>query len=138
MQIYNKAPTRQVATDWIINNISEGKTISIEHWDDSIPIYGQDKYKMLTLPMYEPDTPEKWVGIENTLSQTDYIIIASNRLYVPLMRLTNCATLPPDRCYLKTADYYKKLFPFHDCVSFPKLDLAYFLLTIYFLTLLKH
>ena len=38
------------------------------------------------------------------------MIIASNRLYVPLMKLTDCKDLPPFRCYKQTADYYKRLF----------------------------
>ncbi|HRN71473.1 MAG TPA: hypothetical protein PLS49_09955, partial [Candidatus Woesebacteria bacterium] len=43
------------------------------------------------------------------LQRTDYIIIASNRLYTPLQRLKDCKG-NTDRCYPKTAEYYQKLF----------------------------
>ena len=65
---------------------------------------------MLTLKLYNSDTSEKWKIINQELSKTDYIIISSNRLYTPLMRLTDCKKLPVGRCYTETAQYYKKLF----------------------------
>lgn len=110
LQIYTKPNTRISASKWINTVIPAGATLSIEHWDDSLPLYGQDKYNMQTLTLYDPDTTEKWQTINQQLAKTDYIIIASNRLYVPLQKLTDCKKLPPDRCYTQTADYYKKLF----------------------------
>ncbi len=110
LHIYTKPNTRVLASEWINKNILPGKTIALEHWDDGLPLYGIEKYHVLTLPLYDPDTPQKWTGINKQLIQTDYIIIASNRLYTPLMKLTNCEKLPPGRCYKETAQYYKKLF----------------------------
>jgi len=110
LQIYSKPNTRISASKWINDVISAGATLSIEHWDDSLPLSGQEKYNMQTLTLYDPDAPEKWQTINAQLSKTDYIIIASNRLYVPLQKLTNCEKLPPGRCYPQTAGYYKKLF----------------------------
>src|SRR5258706_2225897 len=79
MHIYTKQNTRVSATQWIQQNIPTGSSIAIEHWDDGLPLQGQEKYHMLTLPLYDPDSPEKWSNVNNMLSQTDYIIIASNR-----------------------------------------------------------
>ncbi|MBI2613853.1 MAG: glycosyltransferase family 39 protein [Candidatus Levybacteria bacterium] len=110
VNIYTKPNTRVLASEWINQNIPVGPTLAIEHWDDSLPLFGQEKYKMLTLPLYDPDTSEKWKTINQELSKTDYIIIASNRLYTPLMRLTDCKKLPVGRCYTQTSEYYKKLF----------------------------
>ena len=110
MQIYTRPNTRIQATEWITNTIPVGKSLAIEHWDDAVPILHQERYTMLTLPLYDPDTPEKWNNIISTLQQTDYIILASNRLYTPLQKLTNCEELPPTRCYSKTAEYYNYLF----------------------------
>ncbi|MBI4096901.1 MAG: hypothetical protein HY428_00605, partial [Candidatus Levybacteria bacterium] len=87
-----------------------GKILAIEHWDDSLPMWGQENFHMTTLPLYDPDTPEKWMSINKQLQQADFIIIASNRLYTPLMKLTQCQTLPHDRCYVQTVQYYKDLF----------------------------
>ena len=68
------------------------------------------RYEQLTLPLYDPDTKEKWQSIRSILQQTDYIIIASGRLYIPLQKLTDCKHLPVNRCYPLTAKYYKNLF----------------------------
>jgi len=110
LAIYSKPNTRIMASRFIHSAIPEGSTIALEHWDDSLPLSGQEKYNFVTLPMYEPDTDEKWKQISVALSQADYIILASNRLYGPLMRLTNCESLPKERCYKRSAKYYKKLF----------------------------
>ena len=110
MHIYTAKHTRITATEWINSHIPQGKTIALEHWDDGLPLSGIEKYTVLTLPLYEPDTPEKWDLINGYLKQTDYIIIASNRLYVPLQKLVHCDKLPQGRCYIRTRFYYQSLF----------------------------
>lgn len=110
LSIYLEPNTRLQASEWMHKNIAPGSTIAVEHWDDSLPVTQNDRYAHLTLPLYEPDTIEKWKAINQTLKNADYIAIASNRLYAPLQRLTDCDRLPPDKCYLKTSNYYKLLF----------------------------
>ena len=110
MHIYTK-PNPRVASSYFMHSFfSTADTLAIEHWDDGLPLWGQERFHMVTLPLYDPDTPEKWNTINKDLTGADYIIVASNRLYTPLMRLTDCKTLPPDRCYTKTAQYYQDLF----------------------------
>ncbi|MFH0936861.1 MAG: glycosyltransferase family 39 protein [Candidatus Daviesbacteria bacterium] len=110
LSIYSQPNSRVTATDWILQNIPAGSSLALEHWDDGLPLSGQSNYQILTLPLYDPDTSVKWQDISQTLQKTDYIIIASNRLYTPLQKLTDCQNLPPGRCYKQTADYYQKLF----------------------------
>lgn len=110
IHIYTQPNTRVLATNWINQNIPPGTAIAIEHWDDGLPLNTQGNYRILELPMYESDTTVKWNKINKILKETEYIIIASNRLYVPLIKMTNCQKLPPGRCYTQTAEYYKKLF----------------------------
>ncbi len=110
MHIYTKNNTRTDATNWINQNIPSGKTLAIEHWDDGLPLSGQKNYNMLTLALYDPDTDMKWALINSQLKQTDYIIIASNRLYTPIQKLTDCLHLPSYRCYPRASKYYQKLF----------------------------
>jgi hypothetical protein len=110
LTIYTQPNTRVTATNWINLHIPKGETLSIEHWDDSLPLNGQENYRMQTLELYNPDSVEKWQKINSQLSQTDYIIIASNRLYVPLQKLTDCEHLYPHPCYRQTAQNYKNLF----------------------------
>ena len=109
MSIYTQPNTRIMANEWILKNIPYGASIAVEHWDDRLPLEGSENYQMIELPLYElPDNKSKWLLIEERLRQTDYIVIASNRLYVPLQKLSDC--LKYKVCYPKTAQYYQKLF----------------------------
>ena len=110
MHIYTQPNTRVAASTWINNNIPAGKTLALEHWDDSLPLFGQENYRTQTLALYDTDSDIKWQTIHNQLAQSDYIILASNRLYVPLQKLTDCQNLPTGKCYKQTANYYKNLF----------------------------
>ncbi len=110
LHIYSLPNTRVQATNWIQTHIAPGSHIAIEHWDDSLPLLGQDVYTMITLPLYDPDTNFKWQQINQQLTTTDYIIIASNRLYVPLQKLADCNKHPFPHCYPLTANYYTQLF----------------------------
>lgn len=109
--IYRFPNTRVQATDWINQNIPPGSTILREHWDDGLPLGYTSDYNLQELALYESDNnPEKWPLINQQLNEGNYLIIASNRLYTPLLKLTDCSRLPPDRCYSKTASYYRDLF----------------------------
>ncbi len=110
ISIYDQPNTRVTATKWIHTNIPIGARILNEHWDDGLPLDRANLYKIDLLALYEPETPAKWISINNQLQLNDYIILASNRLYTPLQKLTNCQALPKDRCYRETANYYQRLF----------------------------
>ncbi len=109
LNIYAKTHTRLAATDWILAYLPKDSTLAIEHWDDRLPVVGQNKYKFEELTLYDlPDNEYKWSILNEKLRKSDYLILASNRLYVPLQNLADCKKFK--KCYPKTADYYKKLF----------------------------
>jgi len=109
INIYSFPHTRISATDWILRNIPKGSTLAVEHWDDRLPLYQGENYKFKELTFYEqPDNKIKWQILNEKLEKTDYIIIASNRLYIPLQKLSDCKKYKV--CYPKTAKYYQKLF----------------------------
>lgn len=110
LHIYAEPHPRVSASKWIHNNIPAGSTLGVEHWDDHLPLYNGDRYIHIEYPLYDPDTPEKWQTMEDKINNTDYIILASNRLYEPLQELVNCEELPEGRCYRQTAAYYQLLF----------------------------
>lgn len=110
ISIYTQPNTRIQASDWINQNIPPGSTLAVEHWDDQLPLHTAGNFNTETLELYNPDAPDKWDQIKRQLSRSDYLILASHRLYIPLMKLTDCSTLPPYRCYTQTADYYQNLF----------------------------
>ncbi len=110
VSIYSRPHTWLEASRWIYAHVPDGSTIATEHWDDDLPKplpeAGQNSaahgYHHLTLPMYEPDTLDKYALLKDILSQADYIILASNRLYRTIPRL-------PQRYPISTR-YYELLF----------------------------
>jgi hypothetical protein len=99
------------ASAWIYENISPGSTLAVEEWDTALPLplvtAGTDRrieeYDVHILPLYdEPDDEAKWANIAAVLAQTDYVIVASRRVYGSAGRL-------PDR-YPVTSHYYELLF----------------------------
>ena len=110
VSIYSRPHTWLEASRWIYAHVPDGSTIATEHWDDDLPKplpeagqnSGAHGYHHLTLPMYEPDTLDKYVLLKDILSQADYIILASNRLYRTIPRL-------PQRYPISTR-YYELLF----------------------------
>jgi len=110
VRIYSRPHTWLEASRWIYAHVLDGSTIATEHWDDDLPKplpepgqnSGAHGYHHLTLPMYEPDTLDKYALLKDILSQTDYIILASNRLYRSIPRL-------PQRYPISTR-YYELLF----------------------------
>lgn len=109
LNIYSYPNTRIQATNWINQYIPAGSTLAVEHWDDRVPIFDPGKYQYEELPLYDiPDDYIKWKIVNEKLNRSDYIVIASNRLYTPLQRLNDCKETYP-RCYPITSVYYEKL-----------------------------
>ncbi len=108
INIYSQPNTRVAATEWILKNIPTGSSLAVEYWDDYLPIYGGDRYHFKELHLYDiPDDGQKWNRLNKQLKESNYIVIASNRLYIPLQKLADCSTYKS--CYPKTAEYYQKL-----------------------------
>lgn len=113
INIYSHPNTRILTSEWIYKNIPANSIIAREHWDDGVPIGGNIPYQFLELPIYEMQNPLKKNQIYQTINKADYIIIASNRLYVPLQRIAkNCQAwhMPLERCSYNANTYYEKLF----------------------------
>ena len=91
-------------------NVPPNAIIAIEHWDDVLPVPVRvadatrtpSEYKTLVLPMYDGDNAGKLETLVNTLSRSDYIVLATQRLSAPITRL-------PHR-YLISSRYYHLLF----------------------------
>jgi dolichyl-phosphate-mannose-protein mannosyltransferase len=95
---------------WIYQNVPAGSNLAIEHWDDALPfsvsVNGATRtsndYHVQILPMYDPDDEKKLQMVADTLSSSDYIILASQRLYGSISRV-------PAR-YPMSSRYYRALF----------------------------
>jgi len=104
--IYLQTSSRISASQWVYQNIPSGSKILGEHWDDGLPVSLKDQtpaiYQISQLTIYEPDNEDKINYYAQELSQADYIIINSRRLYGTLMFL-------PEK-YPLTSKYYQLLF----------------------------
>ncbi len=104
--IYTREQTRITASKWIYKNIPTGSVILGEHWDDGLPIsidsLSPATYNIEQLKIYDSDNNEKINYYSEKLSNANYIIINSRRLYGTLINL-------PEK-YPITSRYYKLLF----------------------------
>lgn len=122
--IYLKKHSRVVASEWIYKNIPNNSLILSEYWDDPLPLFiGQNQNKKFIgkeLPVFDPDTAEKWNKMNFLLSQADYYILSSNRGWgsVPTIpeRFTKMARFYQDLLANKLS--YKKIIEF---TSYPSL-----------------
>ena len=98
------------ASQWLYRDVSPGGTLAVEHWDTALPLpvevdgrrASPTEYTYQTLPLYdEPDDTVKWENLATDLAVSDYLIIASRRLYGSIPRL-------PDR-YPVATRYYDRL-----------------------------
>ncbi len=107
ISIFFQDHPRVAASKWIYQHLPAGSTLATEYWDDSLPLsIGNSfpsiyQYQSLQVADY-PDTTEKITILSQQLSQTDYLILSSNRFYLPIP--ANSDTFP------NTSKYYQSLF----------------------------
>ena len=99
-RIYSRPHPATEASAWLQTNASPGSVVLKEHWEEGIPDTGA--YRIQELPLYDPDTVPKMQRLATSLSQADYLLFYSNRLYGTIPRL-------PER-YPLTTSYYDSLF----------------------------
>ena len=106
--VYGHTHTWITASRWIYANVPDGATLATEHWDDRLPLglpepnANPGRYRYVTMPMYEEDTPEKYEIIKRNLREADYYVFATGRLYRTIPRL-------PER-YPMTTRFYELFF----------------------------
>lgn len=119
--IYNQKHTRVVASEWIYKNLPSQSIILGESWDDPLPLYTANNYgkSFITeqLPVFDPDSEEKWKKMKELLKKADYYILSSNRGWGSI------PTVPEK--YPKMSFYYRALLN-SDCAEQKKMvDVCY-------------
>jgi len=105
LNIYRLPHSRIQASDWIYKNIPQNSMLSCEHWDDCLPLpIGNQtiNHQTIGLDLYNQDTPDKWPQIYQSLSQIDYLIMSSNRLWGSIPKLPHI--------YPQTSQLYQQIF----------------------------
>jgi 4-amino-4-deoxy-L-arabinose transferase-like glycosyltransferase len=104
--IYTRTQTRIAASEWVYYNIPNGARILNEQWDDGLPVpigqFSPAQYQITSLAMYDTDNLSKINYLSYNLSNSNYIIFNSRRLYGTLIHLADKFPI--------TSKYYKLLF----------------------------
>ncbi len=109
-QVYRQEHPWIEASNWIYRNIPEGARLLSEEWDDALPLTMDEvagrppvrQYERAELPVWDPDSNDKVEELAAALARSDYLTIASNRVYAPVARLAGR--------YPMTSRYYEQLF----------------------------
>lgn len=108
--MYSREHPWLTISKWIYANVPAQSTLAVEHWDDALPVPMRNttgdraptEYRTRVLPMYDADNDQKLDSLVETLSASDYIILATQRLSSTITRL-------PQR-YPISSRYYRLLF----------------------------
>jgi len=80
MSIYVHPVTRVSATQWIYAHVPPNSFLLNEYWDDPLPLpLTSQVYPGAMLPVFDPDTPQKWQKMNELLQKGNYLILSSNR-----------------------------------------------------------
>jgi hypothetical protein len=109
--LYRSTHSWIAASEWIHREVALGSTLALEHWDRALPLpmevdgkyRSPGRYMSNLLPLYdEPDDAAKWEAMISHLADSDYVVLATRRLYGSIPRV-------PERYPLATR-YYDLLF----------------------------
>jgi hypothetical protein len=104
--IYMYDHSRVQASYWIYQNLPGETVLLSEHWDDGLPLMIPEQqgkiFIMDQLPVFDPDTAEKWEIMNSKLENADYYILSSNRGWGSI-------TTVPER-YPRMTQFYTDLF----------------------------
>ena len=109
LHIYTQRHPWLQVSEWIYRNVPRRTSMAIEHWEHPLPVRmavdgrsrSRHEYDLHIMALYEEDDVEKLDGLIQDLLASDYIILASNRLYGSIPRV-------PER-YPLTSRYYQLL-----------------------------
>lgn len=106
LSVYTREHTRIQASRWMYEHIPSSSVISNEHWDDALPLLlpapSPPTFSSESLPLFDPDTDDKWHSVNLQLSRINYLILSSNRLWGSIPKVP--------QHYPQTSLFYQNLF----------------------------
>ena len=101
MSVYSGPHPVNEVSNWLRSNADSGSQVVQEHWEEGIPgVVGLRMHERAEL--YNDENYKKFDKLTTLLSESDYFVLLSNRLYATIPRL-------PER-YPVTSTFYEKLF----------------------------
>ena len=104
--IYRRPNTRVEASRWIYAHVPPPKAFGNESWDDGQPMpmpgYDPARYAGPSLPLFDPDSPEKVDAVVRALTEADWIAVTSGRVYMNVTRVPSVFPM--------SIAYYRALF----------------------------
>ncbi len=105
MRIYTRPHTVVTASEWFYRNVPAGTKVVSQHWDEGFPFplpgdRNPDRYPMVNLGYYEPDTPRKMSEICRDLAAAEYAVFQTKRIY-------GSVTRAPEKFPLTTRYFYR-------------------------------
>ena len=101
MSVYSGQHPLNEVSRWLRDNADAGSQVVQEHWEEGIPgVTGLRMHERAEL--YNDENSKKFDKLTTLLSESDYFVLLSNRLYATISRL-------PER-YPVTSVFYEKLF----------------------------
>lgn len=105
LTLYARPHPWVTASRWLYVNLPPGSTIAVEAWDYPLPVSLPEgdvsRYRQITLPVMDEESPEKAAALAAALREADAIVLASPRGYGALAR-------QPER-YAGTLAWYRTL-----------------------------
>lgn len=104
MSVYLHTNTRIEASRWIHEHLPAGNVVN-ESWDDPLPLLIPQASKSFPgemMPVFDPESPQKWRTITTMLESADYYFLSSNRAWGSMTKV-------PEK-YPQTTEFYRRLF----------------------------
>ncbi len=90
LSIYTRPHTIVAASQWFHENVSPGATVLIQHWDEgfpfSLPDHPAEGFRIIELPFYDADGPDKTRLLSERLASGDVLVLQTKRLYGAITR----------------------------------------------------
>lgn len=89
--IYGHTNTRITASHWLADNAAAGSVVSVEAWDDGLPLrlpnLDTSRFTGVQFDLFGPDGPDKMKHFADQLTQVDYVVESSPRVWASVVRI---------------------------------------------------
>ena len=89
--IYTRPHSVVTASLWFHDHVPDGARVIEEDWDEGFPFgfpgRSPERYKVVSFPFYETDSPGKMEKLARELAGSDWVVLQTKRLYGAITRV---------------------------------------------------